>query len=85
VAFMLADVGYIAECGIILRTVSDFSTEIIAICEGCSKGTPTSAQQKFVAQYFRPLPSDPDEYDREEKERWVARDDLIGALSARFE
>ncbi len=79
VAFMLADLGHIAECGTILRTVSDFSTEIISICEGCSRGAPTSAQKKFVEQYFKPLPSDPDEYEHAEKERWVARDELFKA------
>ena len=63
VAFMLADLGYIGECGTILRTVSDFSTEIISICEGCSRGAPTSAQKKFVEQYFKPIAKDPDEYD----------------------
>ncbi len=79
-AFMLADMGYISECGTILRTVSDFTTEIISICEGCKRGTPTTAQKRFLDQYFKPIPKDPDEYDdNQSKESWVARDDLFKA------
>jgi|GEM_PF-1328187 len=80
VAFLLADLGYIGECGTILRTVSDFSTEIISICEGSKKGTPTTAQAKFIEQYFKHLPKNPDEYDDvQTREKWVARDELFKA------
>jgi len=81
VALMLADKGYIAECGTILRTVSDFANEIFSICEGCRTGAPTTAQRKFVEQYFTPMAKDPDEYDRQERENWVTRDQLLAAHS----
>lgn len=81
VALMLADAGYIAECGTILRTVSDGANEIIAVCEGVRTGAPTTAQKKFVEQYFTPMATNPDEYDRQEKERWVTRDELLAAHS----
>ena len=79
VALNLADMGYIAECGTILRTVSDFANEIFSICEGCIKGTPTTAQVRFVRQYFAPMAKTPDEYDAQERERWVTRDELLTA------
>lgn len=81
VALILADMGYIAECGTILRTVSDFANEIIAICEGCKTGTPTTAQRRFVQQYFAPIATNPDEYEEQERERWVTRDELLAAHS----
>src|SRR5208283_866011 len=76
-ALILADLGYIAECGTILRTVSDFANEIIAVCEGCTRGAPTTAQARFVQQYFTPIAATPDEYDEQERERWVTRDELL--------
>src|SRR6266849_3970738 len=79
-AFILAELGYISECGALLRMVSDFANEIIAVCEGYMRGAPTKEQQLFVQQYFKPLPKDPDEYEQE-KERWVARDKLLKAHS----
>jgi hypothetical protein len=78
-ALILADLGCVAECGTILRTVSDFSNEVISICEGCAKGVPTEAQRRFVRQYFAPIPTTPEEYEEQERERWVTRDDLIAA------
>ncbi len=81
VALMLAEAGYIAECGTILRTVSDCTGEILSVCEGVRTGTPTMAQKKLVEQYFTPMAKDPDEYDRQQKERWVAREELLAAQS----
>lgn len=80
-ALILADAGYIAECGTILRTVSDCANEILSVCEGVRTGHPTAAQTKFVAQYFMPMAKDPDEYDKQERERWVTRDELLAAHS----
>lgn len=78
-ALILADMGYVAECGTILRTVSDFANEIISVCEGCIRGAATTAQRRFVQQYFAPIATTPDEYDQQERERWVTRDELLAA------
>jgi hypothetical protein len=79
-ALLLADLGYITDCGTILRMVSDFVTEVIAIYEGSTRNEPTRAQKDFVEQYFGPTAQTPDEYDEnQEKDRWVARDKLIAA------
>jgi hypothetical protein len=76
---ILADAGYVTGCGTILRTVQDFSNEIIAVCEGCKSGTPTTAQKQFVEQYFVPTATTPEEYDKQEQRRFVARDKLLAA------
>jgi hypothetical protein len=78
-AFILVDQGYVTECGTLLRTVSDFSSEITSITEGVRSGTPTAAQQKFLQQYFTPIPEDPDEYDAQKTEHFVTRDELLSA------
>src|SRR6516225_2340559 len=46
-AFILVDLGYVIECGTILRTVSDFASEITSIIEGARSGNRTAAQKKF--------------------------------------
>ena len=76
-AFMLAELGYIAESGTLLRTVSDFANEVISICEGYAKGSPTSDQKKFVEQYFAPMAIDLDEYEYQSRERWVTRKQML--------
>ena len=79
-ALILADLGYVTECGTILRTVSDFVTEVISVYEGCTRDDPTKAQKDFLEQYFGNTAQTPDEYDeKEDKDRWVARDKLIAA------
>jgi hypothetical protein len=79
VAMLLADLGYISECGSILRTVTDFANEIICICDGIKTGQRTTAHQLFVEQYFMKLPKTPDEYDAQPRVRFVTRDELLGA------
>jgi hypothetical protein len=78
-AFILVDLGYVTECGTLLRTVSDFSNEVFSICEGVRSGNPTDAQKLFVEQYFKPIPEDPDEYDAQKREQFVTRDKLLSA------
>jgi hypothetical protein len=78
-AFILVDLGYVTECGTLLRTVSDFANEIASITEGVRSGTLTAAQKKFIEQYFTPIPEDPDEYDVLKKEEFVTRDKLLSA------
>jgi hypothetical protein len=77
-ALVLADIGYIAECGTILRTVADFVNEVISICEGCIHGA-TTAQKRFVQQYFAPFPLTPEEYAKQGRDNWVTRDELLAA------
>ena len=80
-ALILADLGYVTECGTVLRTVSDFVTEVISVYEGCTRDDPTKSQKDFLEQYFGHTPQTADEYDEsEEKHRWVARDKLIAAF-----
>jgi hypothetical protein len=78
-AFILIDLGYVTECGTLLRTVSDFASEITSITEGVRSGNPTAAQKKFLEQYFTPIPEDPDEYDALKREEFVTRDKLLSA------
>jgi hypothetical protein len=80
VALLLADLGYISECGSILRTVADFANEILCICDGIKAGQRTTAHQLFVEQYFMKLPKTPDEYDANPRVKWVTRDELFAAL-----
>jgi hypothetical protein len=76
-AMALADLGFVTECGAILRIVYDFTLEINAVCEGFRSGTPSAAQKKFVEQYFTPMPATPEEYASQEHERFVRREDLL--------
>jgi len=78
-AMLLADAGYISECGTILRTVSDFSNEILCICLGSKSGERTTAHTRFVEQYFVQLARDPDEFDKQSRTKWVTRDELMAA------
>lgn len=77
-ALVLGDLGYIAECGTLLRTVSDFMNEIVSVYEGYKQGAPTEAQKRFVRQYFARIATDP-EYENQKRERWVTRDELFAA------
>jgi len=72
-AMTLADLGFIAECGSILRTVSEYTGEILSICQGLLTGPQTEAQRRFLRQYFAPMPRDPDE----EQDRYVTREELF--------
>ena len=78
-AFLLADTGLISECGTILRTVADFTTEVIAMAETVRTGAANDAQKRFIQQYFAPLAETPDDFDARERERYVARRDLVAA------
>lgn len=77
-ALALADAGHVDECGTILRTVSDFAHEVIAIYEASAQGG-TTAEKRFIRQYFAPIPTTPDEYEAQVRERWVTRDELFAA------
>jgi hypothetical protein len=78
-AMFLVDHGFVTEGGTVLRTVSDFHAEIVALGEGLLAGRLTADQQKFVDQFFAPFPSSPEEHERSERERYVSREDLLKA------
>jgi hypothetical protein len=79
-ALVLADLGYITECAALLRMVSDFSTEIIAVGEALNRGGKLPASiQKFVDQYFTQKPRTPEQLSEAERTRYVSREDLMKA------
>ena len=78
-AMLLADAGYVTETACLLRIVSDLALEAVAVAEGEIEGKRTKAQQDFVAQFFsRGSASDADLL-RQEKRRYVGREDLMKA------
>ena len=79
-ALFLAEAGYVAECGALLRTVSDFCTEVSAIGEALNRGgEPPHAVRNFVNQYFTPKARTPEEYAAKESTRYVSRKELMKA------
>jgi hypothetical protein len=84
-AMRLADLRYTVEVGVLLRTVADFSAEIIYLGEALYEGRLTPDQQKFVEQHFATLPMDPDELAAREREYYVGRKDLAKAHKRIFE
>ena len=79
-ALALAESGFVAESAALLRMVSDFCTEIIAIGEALNRGgdLPTPVQT-FVDQYFVPKPRTPEEFAAVEQTRYVSREKLMKA------
>lgn len=75
-ALHLADRGYTVECGTVLRTVADFSAEILYMGEALLEGRLTPDQERFVRQHFAPLPLDPDDLAAREREAYVGRKDI---------
>jgi hypothetical protein len=79
-ALTLVELGYIAECAAILRIVSDFCTEVLAIAEALnSGGVPPKAVKDFVDQYFKPKALTSEAYAALEGERYVSRNALLKA------
>jgi hypothetical protein len=79
-ALLLAEAGFITECGALLRIVFDFCTEINAVAEALNRGgEPPAEVKKFVNQYFIPRPRTPDELAAAEKTFYVAREELMKA------
>lgn len=72
-AMHLADVRYTAEVMVILRTVSDFASEIGFVSEGFIRGSFTQEQNQFIDQHFASVPSDPDELAAREREYYIGR------------
>jgi len=78
-SLLLADSGFTVECASLLRMVSDFSQEILAVAEGLIAGRMTEPQERFVRQYFAPMARSPEEYEQSERERYVSREELFKA------
>ncbi len=79
-AMALADAGYTTEAGSLLRTVTDFANEILAIGEGIASGKMSKSQRDFVEQYFKPPPASHEEFLAREQEYYVGRTELYKAL-----
>ena len=80
-AMLLADHGYVTECGTVLRTVSDYTIEIGSLIDSVT-GTegPTTAQNEFVRQYFLPMAESPEAFASGARERWVARKEIFAGF-----
>ncbi len=77
-ALLLAEVGHVAESAAVLRTVSDFCTEISVIGLALDQGGELpAAVRDFVAQYFKPRPRTPGEFASAERTRYVTREALM--------
>lgn len=75
-ALHLADMGFVAETGSLLRMVSDFADEILSLADGIRRGALTADQTRFVEQFFVPLITDPDELDANRQGRFVTRGEI---------
>ena len=78
-AMHLADLGHTVEAGSLLRMVTDFANEILAVGEGLERGKFTAPQQKFIDDFFEPLPATLDEFLDNEAQSHVGRKDLYKA------
>lgn len=76
-AMLLIDDGFLPESACLLRIVSDLSLEIVAVAEGELRGQPTKAQQVFVAEFFARRSLGGDAGPKQEKKRYVSREELM--------
>jgi hypothetical protein len=60
-AWLLASEQLTTESAALLRVASDLAAEIDFLSEGLLAGSLNAAQQKFVDDYFKPFPTNPDE------------------------
>lgn len=79
-ALLLANTGFVTESASMLRMVSDFASEINAVGEGLLRGEFTSTQKQFIDQFFAPIPKSTAEFEAQEKQRYVNREELMKAL-----
>lgn len=79
-ALVLAEAGFVAECAGLLRMVSDFCIEVVAIGEALKRGGEAPrAVREFVDQYFTPKARTVAEYASRERTRYVSREELMKA------
>jgi hypothetical protein len=83
-SMILADRGYVNECGALLRTVDDFTHEIRFLLEGCRATKPSKDYEEFVRQYFLPAARTADEYAKAPGESWVPRKAIFEAFVRSF-
>ena len=77
-ALLLADLGYVVECAALLRIVSDFCTEIMAISSALNRGGKLPhTVQTFVEQYFTPVPQTPEQSEVAGRVHYVSRKELL--------
>ena len=72
-AMLLADYGHTVEAATLLRTVADFSAEIMFVSEGVLEGRFTNDQAKFIEQHHAAPPTSADELAAREREYYVGR------------
>ncbi len=79
-ALILADLGYLTECGALLRMVSDFCIEVTAVGEALNAGgeLPVSVLA-FIEQYFARKARTPEELAARERIRYIQREELMKA------
>jgi len=82
-AMHLAEIGFVTECGCILRVVGDLCEEIMTISAALDAvrngATMPTDVAMFVDQYFFPVPQTPEALDVELGPRYVTREKLIRA------
>ena len=77
-ALVLAKAGYITECAVVLRTVSDFSTEIQMIGWFMAQDEQLPcAVQDFVEEYFLPRARTSEEFAAAGRKGYVSREKLM--------
>jgi hypothetical protein len=64
------------EAAGLLRNVSDYSSEVIAVTRGIVAGKLTTDEQRFVDSYFKPFPGSTEELMRADRRTYVSRRDL---------
>jgi hypothetical protein len=81
-ALLLADAGFVAECGTLLRVVSDFCTEILAVAEALHRGGALPNKiSDFVDQYFNRKPKSVIEFCSSELPRYVSRKEIMKGVT----
>jgi len=84
-AMVLADQGFVNECGTLLRTIDDFTHEIRFLLEGCRAKKPSKDFDEFVRQYFLPAARSSAEHAKTPGESWVPRKAIFEAFVRSFE
>lgn len=75
-ALDLADDGYVVESAVLLRTVSDFANEIMAIGSDLARNDISPAVKAFCDQYFVAPAYTVDEFLEQERVRYISRAEL---------
>lgn len=79
----LLDAGFVAEVGVLLRTVDDFVDEITFLTEAVESGAPSAAHQRFIDAFFAERIMSPEEWLEEERKEGYLAKKKIRASQAR--